>query len=286
MSYLALIFSTILVLTACQHLPGGSSIGIEFQLGGRPPTAYEAAELRKDEEPVLINGTPVDKSAYPHVVRIFNGSSSCTASIVGPRALLTAAHCAETGDNVSFQTVDGKKYTARITRAAQYPAEDLDLAMGLVSQQVAVKPVSVRIDRFEKKNMEVQLIGYGCVKPGGGGGNDGILREGKSRITGGQGFDLVLNMPDGAALCYGDSGGPVFYEGKQIAVNSKGNIADTSYVTRTTLPEGAEFLKSWSEKNGAPICGVTSTCDGAEPPPSPKTFRFENDAVFIEGRVK
>lgn len=271
----------------CEHLPGGSSIGIEFQLGGKPPTAKEANAWRARNDTVLINGEPVDRAKHPAVVRIFVGSSSCTASVVGKRTILTAAHCGETGDTATFTTVSGKKFQAKLTRAPGYPNEDLDLMLGLSTQDIDVQPVSVKLERFERKGMGVVMIGYGCTKPGGGGGNDGVLRIGKSKVSGGQGYDLVLKSDDGSALCYGDSGGPLFYDdaGKlvQIAVNSKGNIEDTSYCTRTTLPEANAFLKSWN----SPICGVSADCGAGTPPPQdPSVFQCESPQGTFQFKKK
>lgn len=277
MKWTVLVF-LLALLSACSHLPQGSKIGITLEL---------AKAWRKANEKVLINGNPVDRSKYPHVIRIFAGGSSCTASVVGPRTILTAAHCADDGQTIQFQTVSGKKYSAKISLHPDYPKKDVDLALAVTSVDIDVKPNPVRLDRFEKKGMEVDLIGYGCVKPGGGGGNDGVLRAGKSKVAAGQEYDLVLKTEGGAALCYGDSGGPVFYEGKQIAVNSKGNIEDTSYVTRLTLEDANAFLKSFAASKGVVICGVNSDCaGGTPPPPGDKTFRFENEFISLEGKVK
>ncbi len=266
-----LMFVMVFTVGGCQHLPGGSSIGIQFQLGGNPPTAKEAKVARANDK-VLINGQPVDRSKYPSVVRLFIGSASCTANVVGKRRILTAAHCGETGDVATFQTVSGKKYSAKLVQAPGYPGKDLDLNVGVTTVDIDVPPMKVFIEpdvqKREKKGMDVTMIGYGCIKPGGSGGNDGILRMGKSKVAAGQGYDLVLKNPDGAALCYGDSGGPLFAESAgggliQIAVNSKGNIEDTSYCTRTTLDEAAAFLQSVGG-----ICGASEDCgSGSQPPP-------------------
>ncbi len=287
--YAGLYALLVLFATSCEHIPGGSAIGFSFQIGGKPPTAKEAQSFRASQsEPVLINGQPVDKAKYPAVVRIFVGSSSCTASVVGKRTILTAAHCGETGDTATFTTVSGKKFQAKLKRAPQYPGEDLDLSIGTTTVDIDVKPITVRTDRFERKGMKVVMIGYGCTQPGGSGGNDGILRIGESKVEAGQGYDLVLATADGSALCYGDSGGPAFFSADsgelfQIAVNSKGNIKDRSYVTRTTLPEAVAFLKT----SASPICGVSADCGAATPPPQdPDTFQCDSPQGTFQFKKK
>lgn len=267
-----------LSIFGCQHIPGGSTLGISIGIG-QPPTYKQAQDIRRvDNDRVLINGTPVDPKDFPAVVRIFSGGSSCTAAVVGPRKVLTAAHCAETGSVVTFTTVSGKKYSGKAVRNPEYPALDKDHAIIEVSQDIDVKPLVVRTERFETKGMEVTLIGYGCINPGGGGGNDGILRTGKSKVEAGQGFDLVLATPDGAALCYGDSGGPTLVRKDSgvfdvIAVNSKGNIKDKSFVTRTTIPETSGWLKSIPG-----ICGASLDCSG-QAPPAPKKFIYQGSEI-------
>ena len=307
MKYL-LVFSVL--LASCSSLKP-KSIGLEIELA-KAPSFKEAKSWKSskkwkkvdgktwvsDDHHVLINGQPVDKNKYPHVVRIVSASGAgCTASIVGPDAIVTAAHCADTGEKVTFTGVDGVKYTATMYHYESWPSKDLDLSIGKLDKKTAIKPVSLRTDRFEKQGMLVDLMGYGCINPGGGGGNDGVLRAGSAKITGAQGYDLVLDASP-SALCYGDSGGPVFFEGKQVGVNSKGNIRDKSYTTRTTLDESKSWLTATATKLGVTICGVSTTdqkiCGGPnEPenpnppvPPAPKQFTFENGTVTIQGVCK
>lgn len=254
------------------------------KLGDGKWTDRPVAVADKDKVvPNLINGNPVDKNVYDDIVRIVSESGSgCTATIVGPQTIITAAHCAKTGEKVSFTTVKGIKYTATMTRAPLYPGTDHDISLGYVSKPITgISFREVITEHFEKVNTEIMLIGYGCINPGGGQGNDGILRAGRSSIKGASQnlLDLIIYDENGTALCYGDSGGPVLYpvgpNGKVFAINSKGNIKDRSYVTRLTKHPKAEealsknFLLSWSEKNGTGICGLNLSCSGDNPTPPP-----------------
>lgn len=311
---MAIVIAASLFFMGCAPLglgqPKGIELGLKIDLA-KAPSAKEVKAWRKNQPwrklktgwtnksqatpgtgekdfPVLINGEPVDKTKFPAVIRLTaEDGAGCTGSLVGPQAILTAAHCSESGKKMTFQTIDGQKYSAVMTRVADWPGRDLDLNVGKVDRVVkGIVPLEIRTDRFEKKDMLVDMIGYGCTNPGGGGGNDGVLRKGSGKITGGQAFDLILDAAP-SALCYGDSGGPVLFEGKQIGVNSKGNIEDKSYTTRTTLPEAKAWLEQTAKALGIEIVGISGPVAPPVPPaPGPKQFFFEDANVKIQGIIK
>lgn len=214
----------------------------------------------------LIGGKPVDPGTWNEVVRITVNGSTCTATIVGPKVLLTAASCGATGATASFQ-INNKKYDAKIVRSSLYPAKDHNIAIGVTSEPITnVEPASVGGKAVSGLN--VNLLGFGCSTAGGG-GSDGILRIGDSTVTGFSGFDMVLKRAGGAALCFGDQGGPVVVteNGKHfiLGVGSQGNLQDTSYSARTDTSESATFLKSVADSQSLAICGVNQVCGGTDP---------------------
>jgi len=219
----------------------------------------------------LINGSPVADGTYPDVVRIESGGSFCTATVVGTRVIATAAHCAKQGAIANF-TVKGTKYQAKIYRSPIYPGKDHDIAIGITTADIKnVEPVN--IGGKATVGLGITLMGYGCVNPGGGGGNDGILRVGDTVVTSFSGYDMVSRKANGAALCFGDSGGPAFVKqnGKRylLGINSKGNIQDTNYNTRTDSSDSQNFLQNVAGQNGVSICGVGTDCGSVPPPPAP-----------------
>lgn len=223
------------------------------------------------EGPGLIGGRPANPGEFPEEVYISIGNSRCSATLIGPRTLLTAAHCGSTGQTAEFQ-IGQAIYRAKLTRSPLYSRDDHDLSLGYVDRFVdGVKFGNIAGEVVE--GMSVTLVGYGCVNPGGGGGNDGILRVGTSTVVGFSNYDMVTRSPSGAALCYGDSGGGAFHIvgnlHNVIGVNSKGNIRDTSYITRTDVQDSIDFFKKWATDNNAQVCGINYECGDIDPEPSP-----------------
>lgn len=217
--------------------------------------------------PRLINGKPVDPAdkRFIPVVRIKTGNSGCTATVVGKRVAVTAAHCGQTGATSEF-SFEKTVYTGKVERSDIYPGRDHDLSVIVFDKDWEAELATVSI---VKPNVgeTVTLAGYGCTNPGGGGGNDGVLRYGDTAIISYTGFDAVSRKSNGAALCYGDSGGPSFHEvdGKfrQWGVNSKGNISDTNYNAGFWHPESVAFLQAMETKHNVEICGMSVDCDVA-----------------------
>lgn len=277
----------------------------------------------------LINGQEIDKKVWNAVVYISAGSGRCTASVVGPRTVQSAAHCMGNGASISFQTASGDRYTAKCTHAPEYSQAAYDklqasLTKGmkfeevqqLMSEQEFVNATAdyalcqtdkvvtgVTYDKVSSQALvkvgdEVVHVGYGCVRPGGGGGNDGILRMGTAKVTSTpNGNDNDIVTVGGAALCFGDSGGPAYFVpiGKtiedriNIAINSRGDIRRTSYVSSNSTPTAQRFYRSWRTRTGEKICGLDSgvpDCRGANPAPVPREFVFQSRKINLKVKVK
>lgn len=217
------------------------------------------------QEPQLIGGREANPKDWPASVYVSSGSSRCSATVVGEKSLLVAAHCIKDGGKLYF-SIGPNRYTSVCSHSIDYKKDKTaDYALCIIDKPVTgIEFENINIDpSLIKLNDEVLLTGYGCIKPGGGGGNDGTYRVGEAKVIALPGRTNDIVTAKGAALCFGDSGGPAFkYLDKEkavrvlISVNSRGNTVDTSYLSATHTAEALKFFKSWSSKTGQKICGL------------------------------
>lgn len=223
---------------------------------------------------LLINGRLAEEGEFPEVVRISIGNSGCTATIVGPRTIITAAHCGPNNSTARFKAAS-KTYSATCTRHPSYPRKDIDIMLCATKEDITgVKFATIK--GAVQVGDKITIAGYGCINPGGGGGNDGLLRVGTATVTGFSAYDIISGK--GSALCFGDSGGPSFKAMVDnfkehhylVGVNSKGNIQDTNYNTNLDMAHSKDFLSDFAKDKGVEICGVNKTCDKGDIAPPPE----------------
>lgn len=241
--------------------------------------------LQAQQDQTLIGGNPVPKDSFDAVVYISMGSGRCSATVIGDRVLITAAHCARGGQRISFSH-NKNRYTAICEGHPSYPRQDYDVSLCLIDKPVVdVKPASLDFTGVRRDEV-ITMTGYGCTKPGGSGGNDGILRFGNTTITGFTSFDFITK--GGVASCFGDSGSGVFRKVAdakghlyQVGVVSKGNIRDTSYLANLALKAHQDWIKGYETRVKQEICGVSKVCDEQEEPqPEDPKDPEENDCRF------
>jgi hypothetical protein len=238
----------------------------------RPPSGSPSAEL--------YNGTPVKQGEYP---ALFFADVGCTASLVGEKAALTAAHCVDDQNQIVLELYVGlqrMEVTGSCDLHPDYSTNDsADVALCLL------RPAVTTVAEFETLELSpvlavgrpVRILGFGCMDkemtP-----IDPVLAQGDAIVSALPTADtLTASVKGGVALCPGDSGGPGFFEphqnyqaGRRIAsVNSSVSavempdgshvIADelVSHVAVLSAKPIAKFLLEWHRKHAdAKVCGL------------------------------
>ena len=277
--------------TAPQHRPGSD---VTFE------SVLDLAQNPTGASPKLRGGEIARSADWPaSLFARFNtpeGQSVCTAALVGPQAMLTAAHCVPTSGTVRF-VLAGQNYSTQCEQHPRYASgqdDSADYALCKVERSV-VAPVGFRFERISRDpmdgliNQRVTLSGYGCisdiVRDGQIDGryrighntvdetsNSTSQRRGAAYYAQQQRNNLFTkDDPALANLCPGDSGGPAFrvtgsgYDSRQIiGVNSRVFYRDsnrTSYgsslISATGAPDFSGWALGWArDRARVAVCGV------------------------------
>ncbi|MCS6912523.1 MAG: trypsin-like serine protease [Myxococcales bacterium] len=198
----------------------------------------------------IIGGTPT--TGDPAIVALYaqrpgqEGGSLCTAEIIAPTVVLTAAHCVHpelVGPDAQFSVLTAANiidpmnpsprlavrevhYHPRFRRTAL--TEGFDIAVVILDQPTTIPPLPINRDPLPPtlQGQQIRIVGYGlnqALPPGGA----GIKRTANTTLNG---FDnkFVRTGDWFRRICSGDSGGPVLARlggvEKIIGVNSFGFI--------------------------------------------------------------
>jgi len=240
----------------------GSDISLEFQSAGGEDVGTE-----------LINGTIVDATFFPAVLRASGARGSCTASLLGPSAAMLAAHCFSSEIALIDFKISGRTFRGLCEAApgfADFRSDDW--ALCILERSVSnITFEALNLTAIPVAGTTVLLTGYGCtfdgetpaVRP---------LRTGRSVISnrsgsgGDRSYIFVKSDPSAgqAILCPGDSGGAVFVvfgstgsDSRMIVgVNSRTRISEgLGLISATASQAGATFVKDWVMRHDQKICG-------------------------------
>ncbi len=219
--------------------------------------------------PFIVGGAPADPALWPATL-VFDTPARCTATVVGPKALITAAHCLD-ASNTGSAILAGQTISLTCKVNPSYPNDQTaDVAMCATSATITAPGLKYEVLNNEpglvKVKDSVVLLGFGCTTIGGNVSD--VLFVGSAAIK-----RTPLNFQryeaeGGAQICEGDSGGAgyrVLSSSKRVvfAVNeSRAPHEPLSYLSSVTTPDNMTFIRSWAVSTGNSLCGFDTGVSG------------------------
>jgi len=178
--------------------------------------------------PLALRGQGIvggeETTGWPAVVAyLVDGGDGglCSATLIGPRTVLTAAHCADAStaaDQVFFgSSLFEPGATIGVESAVAHEGYNpssgvLDLALLILSRDASSDPIALNDERVDGSwiGRSLHVVGYGNADEYAG-STAGIKRETDVELVGVDGH-LMYHESEGHNTCSGDSGGPVLVE--------------------------------------------------------------------------
>jgi secreted trypsin-like serine protease len=168
------------------------------------------------------NGDPSVVALFAHARGATSGSL-CTATVIAPTKVLTAAHCVDprvVGSGNVFEVLTGTSLSGAprlaVSRTAFDPAFNPnnlvgghDIAVVTLAQRTSLAPLPINRTALGNANLgiPVRLVGYGTNTHGNTGA--GTKRTVTTRLD--DFSNLLAHIGNsGQQTCHGDSGGPAF----------------------------------------------------------------------------
>ncbi|MGW5055333.1 S1 family peptidase [Actinokineospora sp. NPDC004072] len=198
-----------------------------------------------DVTPMIIGGGTASNA--PWAARLFsNGRETCSASIIAPQYVLTARHCVS-GGGISFRIGSLDQHSGGVVvNATQIYQHSSDLAIARIDRPVQTTYAPLGSSADVRVGQNVQIYGWGATSRCGSEINcqSRYLKVATVRVQSTTARDAYGGVAIQAyrvngIAAGGDSGGPMFSNGRQVGVASTSDRQSVTNYTNVT------YYRSW-----------------------------------------
>lgn len=221
------------------------------------------------------DAAPVESSVFLLDLRFDNGASICSAVLVSPRVLLTAAHCVDPvfhganaltvrainkPDTSNLMQSDAIEVTSML-RHPQWNASDQESSFDLAMLLLARAPVGVSPATLGApvSGSMLKVFGYGRTSVNAG-STSGVRREVTTAMTSLRAAEFEFGASGSVGICAGDSGGPSFVNGEVVGIHSRTESASCGTGVDMRVDVRLPFIDSFIAANDPPLCSVDGRC--------------------------
>ena len=197
----------------------------------------------------ITGGTPSSDDA---VVELAHGDVlACSATVIAPHAVLTAAHCLSGSTLPDIVDGDGVHHAA--IAGFTHPGFDAatldhDLAILVVDPPLAIAPLAYAAALTAAVGDTIEVIGFGWTVVDDT--SPPARRTGTSMLSAIDPLQLH-SVAAPSQTCEGDSGGPALFAGQIIGVASSGDPTCTQFAQHTRVDVHADFIAATVARTAA-----------------------------------